>query len=366
MSYTVRIWEPSPTAALTSLEAVVEQLAALDKDLRAQHANPKFITLSQHLNEAWGLAGQAKAKIKAEPDLDTLPWRDWPLHPETAAGVWNLGLNQALLTQTLPVLIQAARALGLAVLDEQQAQAYLPGGETLTAAPPPNQAPITATTDTTAGVPKNRDALSRIYDVLAPWFKKHGFRGRKSTHTFRRTFPGGWHEVYLDSGANYWPVSARVLVGACVRLDVISERVASISYTDRPLAESAESATLLCHSKRWIKQDAPFVTTNEYEISNFSQIEQVAAHLQTHLEALLPHLDRCQTLADFDREMNGPERENSVFSPYNDCGERVIAAYLNHNPQLDALCSALEIDPSTRYGTKVQACIRYVREHPLT
>ena len=158
MSYTVRIWEPSPTAALTSLEAVVEQLAALDKDLRAQHANPKFITLSQHLNEAWGLAGEAKAEL----DLDPLPWRDWPLRPETAAGVWNLGLNQALLTHTLPRLIQAARALGLAVLDEQQAQAYLPGGETLTASPRQNPAPITATTDTTAGVPKNRDALSRI------------------------------------------------------------------------------------------------------------------------------------------------------------------------------------------------------------
>lgn len=359
MSYVVKIWDAASGLALPeSVDAASRLLGELETG-PAPGGNPKFVQLARQLTQRFPTPDMLPGD-EGEPDFAEIAWSDWPIDGKTEAAVWNLGLNVGMLDEARPFLMQTAGALGLGVLDEQAGEAHLPGGAVLCL---PGRTPVTHE-DSADDPPRAREVSARIFEFLKPLLVARGFKGRKSSLTFRRSFAEGWHELYIWSPADRWPLCAEVTVTVTARLHGITTLRVGACYPDRALEDFSHSPTLIMHPSDWIEGEAPFFSklNKHYQVYRPAEIETVLQHLGENLLArILPALDACWTLADFDRELNPDAGVGSLFS--GNIGDRLIAAYLNANPRLDDLCR--EHDPRLhgRWEPLVESCVDYVRNH---
>lgn len=361
MSYVVKIWDAASASLPESVDAASKLLGELEAG-PAPGGNPKFVQLARQLTQRFPtpdmLAGDG------EPDLADIAWSDWPIDGKTAAAVWNLGLNVGMLDAARPFLMQTANALGLGVLDEQAGEVHLPGGRILCL---PGRAPVTHE-DAADEAPRAREVSARFFEFLKPLLVARGFKGRKSSLTFRRSFAEGWHELYIWSPADRWPLCAEVTVTVTARLHAISDLVRGICYPERALEDFRDSATMLAHSDDWVVDEATFLSkpNKYYQVYRQADIEPALQHLgQNLLQRILPVLDACRNIADFDRELNPPPGFRSFFSCYLGGKERMLAAYLNANPRLDEICRELDPRLHGRWEPLVASCVDYVRTPPL-
>jgi hypothetical protein len=124
--------------------------------------------------------------------------------------------------------------------------------------------------------------------------------------------------------------------------------------------------------KNWIEGGSPFLSilNRGYEVRNRAEIAPALGHLVAQLNArLLPALDGCRTVEDFDRALNPPPGAGSCFNGTLGGETNIMAAYLARNPRLQEICE--KYDPRPRYAEgwrpapPVERCIDYVRSHPL-
>jgi hypothetical protein len=372
VTYVVRIWEPPSDRPLPdSLDAADKLLHELDA-CRPSAEKPKFVALARRLTQRFPTADMWPVGDDGEEDevpLDQVAWKDWSITDKIDDAVWNLGLNTGMLEDVRPFLIEEANALGLCMLDEQAGEAYLPGDKVLRM---PGQQPAPANKDNEYDdVPRTKEMLGLVYERLAPLLAERGFKGKKRSLTFRRVFVDGWHELYVWSSVDRWPVHAEFAVTVTARFHAISNRVAAIAFPEKPPKDVEDLCTLLGPQRNWIEGDEPFLfprTNQHYEVRSHLEIETVLDHLCSNLRLrLLPALDACQTVEDFDRALNPPPGVRSFFNGYLGGKENIVAAYLARNTNLEELCR--EYDPRLHKGRdrnpRVEKCIDYVRSHPL-
>ena len=363
MSYVVKIWDAASGPALPeSVDAASRLLGELETGA-APGGNPKFVQLARQLTQRFPTPEMLLGE-EGEPDLAEIAWSDWPIDGKTEAAVWNLGLNVGMLDAARPFLMQKASALGLGVLDEQAGEVYLPGGRILCL---PGRKPVTPD-DAANEAPRAREVSARIFEFLKPLLVARGFKGRKGSLTFRRSFAEGWHELYIWSPADRWPLCAEVTVTVTARLHAISDLVSGICYPGRALEDFSHSPTLIMHASDWIEGEAPFFSklNKHYQVYLPAEIETVLQHLGENLLArILPALDACRSVADFDRELNPLPGVRSLFNCHLGGKERMLAAYLNANPRLDDICRELDPRLYGRWEPLVASCVDYIRNHPL-
>ena len=370
MTYVVRIWEPPSDRSLPdSLDAAEKQVHELDA-CRPSGENPKFVALAQRLTQRFPTADMwpvGDDDDDGEVPLDEVAWKDWSSTDKIDDAVWNLGLNTGMLEDVRPVLIAEANALGLCVTDDQAGEVYLPGGKALGL---PGQVPAPANKESQYDdVPRTREMLALVYDRLAPLLAERGFKGKKRSLTFRRVFPDGWHELRVSAPTDAWPLHAEFEVFVTARFHAISDLVAAIAYPEVPPEDSKESSTLLGPQSNWIEGDEPFLfprTKQHYKVRSYSEIDAVLDHLCMHLRMrVLPALDECRTVQDFDRALNPPANVRSLFNGYLGGKENIVAAYLARNPNLEEVCREYDPRPHGRWEPRVSNCIDYVRSHAL-
>ncbi len=363
MSYVLRIWENAADQPLPkTVDEAEARLAAL-RDVRTEQ-NPKFIRLAKHLVQ--------KFPDPEEDESEESAWSDWPLDGETDnEPIWNLGVNTYRLDEVRPVVMQEANALGLCVMDEQAGEVYLPGNTVLCL---PGKTPyVAANEQEEERVPKNKEFLDRIYQALEPMLAERGYKGRKRDRRFRRKFPEGWHELWIFAPAEY-STCALATISLSARFEPITGlRIAITDPNMRP-ESNASMFTMSGWVKQWIEDDAPFLSRDkEYKITKYCEIDIAIEHLCRVLrEQVLPVLEACTTIEAYDRELNPPQGTTSFFRSSDGGFERILAAYLVRNPQLEELCRKHEKIPMWDpfpggwvENPEVLACVDYVHTHPL-
>lgn len=369
MTYIVRIWEsPADRSVPDSIDSTCKLLVELEAS-QPLGGNPKFVSLARRLTQRFPTPDMSPGADGDDGDnevsLADIAWCDWPITGKTDAAVWNLGINAGRLDDVRPFVMQEANGLGLCVMDEQAGEVYLPTGNVLCL---PGRAPAVKVDSKYDDVPQTREVLARIYERLAPLLIERGFKGNKRNLTFRRVFPDGWHDLKVFAPAERWPLCAEAAVYVTARFHAISDLVATISNPEQPLEAYKDTYTLLGHPRNWIEGDDPFLTklNKYYQVRSYSEIDTVLDHLCSNLRmCVLPALDACRTVEDFDRALNPPPGVRSFFNGTMDGTKNIIAAYLARSPFLNDICR--EYDPRLhgRWEPDVANCIDYVLSHPL-
>lgn len=361
MSYIVQIWEQPQGSALP---ASIHEAAQLVGELlqRKSGSNPLFGTLARTLMQRYpSIDSMPVEDGEDEPRIEDCAWIDQPIYGYSDDAVFNLGISSSKLTDVLPYVVEVATQLGLCVLDGQAGAAYLPGGRVLSG-------PQAATPPQDEGddeeLPRTRELARTVFERLTPMMQQHGFKARKSSLSFKRSFPGGWHEVYLDASTDMWPIACKFNVGATTRLDVVSELAEAIAWPDHSPEANAERSTAVSRQRDWLWGQPATPTTprpDEYKVHKPAEIEGTITHLIRTLEArVLSILPQCETLEGLEAVLNPAPPQKSVFHGLGGNYTALMAAYLVHNPRLEEMLAALRpVDLGD--STALQRCFDYLR-----
>lgn len=121
MSHVLHFWDfPVPKTIADAVRISGE----LQDRPRAQ--NSLFLRLAGQLTE------RHPCITRLDDDDLRAVWSDGPLDGISGHSIYSLGIQRERLEEVHPVVVEIATALGLVVLDEQQGEAYLPGGAMLT------------------------------------------------------------------------------------------------------------------------------------------------------------------------------------------------------------------------------------------
>lgn len=120
MSYVLHFWDfPIPQ----TLADAVRLSGELQAKTRAQNA--LFLALARRLT------ARHPCITELDDDDPRAVWSDGPLDGVSGHAVYSIGIQSERLEEVHPFVVETATSLGLVVLDEQQGEAYLPGGSTL-------------------------------------------------------------------------------------------------------------------------------------------------------------------------------------------------------------------------------------------
>lgn len=357
MSYVLNIWEQPPGLALPD---DIQAVAAMVGDLfsRRQGVNPRFATLVRTLTERFPtLDAMPLEEGEDEPRFDECAWSDGSIDGHTTDAVLNIGINSSRQGEVQPFVVAVATQLGLCVLDHQAGAAYFPGGRVLSA-------PRSTITPEQEELPRSREVVQGVFDRLTPLLKAHGFKPRKGRLDFKRSFPGGWQEVYLGY-TDQWPVSCDFSLTARIRLDTVSDLAEVIANPNIAAEERAIRPTAVATQQRWMNGEdglgiMPF--QQYYEVRKQGDVEQAFAHLAEVLERkILPLLWTCETLEGIDTVLNPIPPGKELFAGLGGNYTSIIAAYLAHNPRIDEILAAV-LPGTYRQNEGLQRCIAYVKE----
>lgn len=365
MSYVLHIWgHPEHLSLPASVEEADGFLSVAMKINVGQ--NSKFLTLAGQLTAKYPCLCSAEAEVLPQ---DELAWSDGPLNGRTESAVYSIGLNVSMLDEVLPFVVETAKALGLSVMDEQAGQVFLANGRVLSVPRPvpANPAPLKNYDD----CPKPQQVRQIVFERLAPFLEKHGYKARKSDTSFICRFPNGWHTLEIDT-LDYWPSSAVFRVGGFFRFNPVTDLICSINGT--PSEEIKHHYTRVLGQKMWMDEEREFIRkpNKEYQIKSFSELDMVMQHLIGKLESVvLPLVEKCKTIEGLDEVMNPvPVSDSIFFSSYERGAEHIIAAYIAHNPRLEDLCEECLTITEKRNGYPhlkelLRKCVDYVHTHPL-
>lgn len=116
MSYVVNVFQVDPGFSPEGVDQVMDEL--LRQQSLPACCNPLFVELSRQLMEDFPETAEGGA------------WIDGQLDGNADGAVYNIGINPDFLPSALYAVIRRARALGLAVMDEQAGAASVPDGTT--------------------------------------------------------------------------------------------------------------------------------------------------------------------------------------------------------------------------------------------
>ncbi|MDP1982901.1 MAG: hypothetical protein Q8K23_10160, partial [Sulfuritalea sp.] len=327
--------------------------------------NPKFHALAARLVRRYpDLNGMPSPEGDEEASVDDLAWADGEISGESDDAVLNLGLNTARLDEVQPFVVAEANALGLCVMDEQAGKVFLTGGSVL--AIPGTETQAVAPKDKYADVPKTRELAKSVAEHLTPMLQRHGYKARKGSLRFKRSFPGGWSEIEIGTKIDDWPLNAEFQVYGVIAFDQVNELNVQLKksvkrYEDRQTAV----ATL----EMWMDdsdQERDFLAkySKKYTVRSYSEVDAMIEHLSMKLETrLIPLLKQCETVAGLDEVLNPTPPARSLLGGF-DRGEfDFLAAYLARNPRLESMIE----QRSRAWSTEpyLLSFIDYVRANPL-
>lgn len=359
MSYVVQIWEqPEGQPGPSSIEEAIELLDRLQDTEPGQ--NPKFILLAQRLAARY-------PESAGIPEYEWA-WTDGPPDGKTEEAVYGLGINSGMLDEVRSFVIQQAQVLGLNVMDDQAGEAYLADGRVLSVQWP--KASQTAAKENYDDVPKAHDLANIVFERLKPFLKPHGYKARKSNHSFKTKFPNGWHEIviYLQ---NRWPLACDLRLTVNSRFHEVTNLIDTINMVKRSPGDNDRFSTTILAQQRWMDDSTGLLKglNKEYVVQSYSEIDVILEHMTVNMETrLLPTLEKYKTIEGLDELLNPmPVTDSMFFGGFTLGSKHIIAAYLAHNPNLEALCDEFEAKIANEKAypdnaKRVQLCIDYVRQ----
>lgn len=262
MSYVLQVWEkPSTKPWPTTIEEAAQLVGQLGHPGADQ--NPKFLDFAKRLTERYPCICSVEADNIPESEL---AWSDGPLDGKAGEAVYSIGLNTNMLEEVRPFVFNTAKVLGLNVTDEQAGEVCLANGKTLSIRPIPMVKESPA--ESYENVPKCRDLQQIIFERLLPFMAKHGYKARKSSQSFKCTFPNGWHEIFL-SMTDRWPLQVQFSFGVSSRFHEVSDLVASMTMPRRSPEEIKLQTTTVLAQKNWMDGAEYFIQgpNREYVIN---------------------------------------------------------------------------------------------------
>jgi hypothetical protein len=286
LSYVVHVWE---TPLPASVAQASELCARLQREATAP--NPKYLDLASRLTARF-------------PDIDSLDeddpgvWTDGPLARNASAAVFAIGVQVHALGEVMPVLFEAAKALGLLVYDDQAATVHLPDGQVLG----PERA-ASARSAPPAPVALGRAEVKQaVGAALGPLLTAHGFKPHQGAG-FRLTADSARFDVKIDIE----PSGSGHRLGVATLLTIADRE-------DRPLLRRYyPGGTDFClHHARiavarglvWPDLEAHIDCATRVE--THAQLDRVTLGWARLFEqAILPLVQRCLTLQGLADEMIG-------------------------------------------------------------
>lgn len=292
MSYVIHVWDgPEPS----SVKDAVDMLSGLTR--RAAPPNPKLLAFANRLTERLSGSSASAATL----------WPEGPPTGHSGTAVVSLPVPPATQAIVGPVLLEAARDLGLVVFDEQAGQVHLPGGRLLTLRAPGPQAetPVRA-----EALRSKQQVQSLCLQALEPGMSAAGFRTIRSQSTFARSAPMGTAQAVLDV-TDYAPVQFDIGFNLSLR-PAWPEAWAALARDHGADACLLNVAALA----RRAGLPPPGTAGSAVSLASASSTEELQA-LNARWEALMtrafvPLCLRCEDLRGLEREFNA---EDSPFLP---------------------------------------------------
>lgn len=133
---------------------------------QAAPQNPKFVAFARKLTDRFPCITTLD-----DEDAEDAIWTDGPLDGVTGKPLYGVGVRTDALQDVMPVIIDAARGLGLIVYDMQSGLAILPDGKTLG----PSSAQIDPGVTDADRLQSKAQALSILKEALQSDMGMHGF-----------------------------------------------------------------------------------------------------------------------------------------------------------------------------------------------
>jgi hypothetical protein len=369
MSYVLHIWEMPDAASWPSSAAEARQLLSQLSAVQLGQ-NPKFLTLAAKLTERYPCICLPEADDIAE---DEWAWSDGPLDGKTNSAKYSIGLNTGMLDEVRPFVLQEAKELGLNVADDQAGETQLANGTLLSAnavEPKASHAPASKYDD----VPTRRELEQAVFERLVPFMESRGYKAKKSDHSFKCSFPGGWHQITLFT-EDRWPLHCRFKLLVASRFDAVTDLAVAVGMPHLSPKESKHQRTTVVDNAKWLNSTAEFIHADnkEYVVAKKTELENVLKHFFAQLEnRLFPILEKYQTIEGLDELLNpDPVTGSMFFTSHENGSANVIAAYLAHNPRLAQLCDEFSsktahMKPDPYLVGSLRLCIDYIKAHPVS
>lgn len=359
MSYILKIWEPAagdpPMRDLTAVLAAVADLQE-GRAAPARRFGPFLEALTRRHPDI------------TSPEAEELPesewaWSDGPLLPGRSA-VLVLGLRSENVDRVRPFVIEQAMQSGLAVLDAQAAEAYLPGVGRLG-----GRISADAARRPAVDLPSAGEVGTAVADALDPMLGIIGFKRAKSRPTFKRSFPGGRQLVELiidDNGT----AGIEFNILCTFYFDKLAELLIPVSLPHLHPSVAKDLPTMVLRQEKWIAATESFVDprSRNYVVRTRPELARALSHLAAQWEQRVqPILQQATTLEGADRLLNTqPLTASPFFHGFRGMYVNVLLVYLTRNSRVQEigesiLAEALEKPQRERVGS----CMAYVRAHPL-
>lgn len=215
--------------------------------------------------------------------------------------------------------------------------------------------------------PKNEQVLDIVFEHLTPLMTENGFKADKNKRLFLSDLKEGWCDMYLMSTSYEWPKYSSLSITFNLYCQPVINLFNKIIDSDSPskTVRRNPAPTLVASRLEWMEkvhdiEVRTWADNAEYQIRRFDQMEILLAELtEKFTTLLLPAVLSCQTLADFEKNLNPSSgiHKSILRSPRYHPIEKILAAYLIGSPTLESLCKEWE--------TECKRYIAYMRTHPL-
>lgn len=287
MSYVVHTWPDPLPRSYDEAAALPARLSRLDGP-----AHPVLLELARRLTARHPDLGD-------DGDDDDAVWTDGPLAGNAQAGLMSLGVRSHAIDTVVPFIVSTARALGLAVLDEQAGTLHLPDGRTL--------GPAIRRGPAAAPAPAGDEPLTRaqvreaMRTALGPVLQAGGFHPASGDADFSLTQPAARFDLQIA-------VESRGI--GCAVSVVVAVRLPG-SQPDPLVAHTMPLGAEFCMHAHRVAEAAgvawPGSTGSigaETPVETPADVDGLAARWIRMLEAeLLPRIRRCASLEGLTQEL---------------------------------------------------------------
>lgn len=292
MGYVIHLWERPLPASLTEALAIQSRLARLRKV-----TNAKFATLVAQLTAVHPDITEGDDDDDGDPGV----WSDGPLMGNAAGHLMSIGVQTHAIDTVLPFVVERARALGLAVLDEQSGRVYLPDGSILHAdgrARPLPDRPLPPSTRL-----QRTEVRRLLMAALGPQLTAAGFSRVSGDGDYCWTTPAARFQVKVELESYHDGFHASVPV-AIVLPGARPDPLLQYLYPD--------GAEMHVHAHRlatdaglaWPEASSSF-TSATYLARRDEVVELASRWSLLFREAILPLLRDCASLQGLERAVNG-------------------------------------------------------------
>ena len=348
----------------STIDEAISLLAELGQTQPGQ--NQKFVLLARRLMNRY-------PSLETDGD-EEIPQSEWAwseglVDGKTNNAAYGIALNTGLLSEVQPFVVKEANALGLCVMDEQAGAVYLADGKALTILRPATSR--SAPAENYEDVPKTRVLGELVFERLVPLLSQYGYRAKKSNRSFKCTFPNGWHEIFVRTDIDRWPLRAEFDIVSRSRIHPVSDLIAAVAMPELRPEDVKDLYTMIARQYTWMDEESGgFISrgNKEYLVHSHSEVDVVMQHLVMKLQTrLLPNLEKCKTIKGLDEMLNPEFGSSSPFGQKQGGLERIITAYLAGNPDLNKLSEAIYLavqksGDGERAIQRARRCIDYVRD----